>query len=143
MVRSVLAWLLVGIQFGGLAWLAAAVWLSRHLPWSAAVLLLLALALLAIAAPAMGASLTPNPLPNGRGLRTGGIYRFIRHPMYLALVLAAIGGAIASPAGWIPAALLVAVALAKVAIEERELNAIYADFAEYRRRTKRFIPFVW
>jgi len=53
--------------------------------------------------------------PTEGGLVTGGPYRFIRHPIYAAILLFTWAGVV---------------------------TAAYPEYAEYARRTKRLIPFV-
>ena len=78
------------------------------------------------------------------GLVTGGPYRFIRHPIYTAILLFLWAG-IASR-GTVADVLLGIVATAAVAVrigaEEQLVVETYPEYAEYMRRTKRVIPFV-
>lgn len=47
----------------------------------------------AIAASNLGAGLTASPLPNSAAqLRTGGMYRWVRHPIYCGLLLVSAAG---------------------------------------------------
>lgn len=91
----------------------------------------------------LGKSLTMSPVPNGRGLRTGGIYRYVRHPMYLSLLLFAGGAVCMTPWAALPLAALAAVLLVKIEMEERYLAQCYEGYEAYKGRTKRLIPFVW
>jgi len=83
---------------------------------------------------------------NTSALVTGGVYRFIRHPLYAALVLLAWGVALKS-VWWLPATLAFVatgflVATAKA--EERENIARFgAAYREYMTRTRLFIPFIF
>ena len=57
-----------------------------------ALLILLGLSLLIAGAVALGSALTPLPAPRGgAALRTGGVYRLVRHPMYGGGILIALG----------------------------------------------------
>ena len=80
-------------------------------------------------------------------LVTQGLYRRVRHPMYMALLLYAAGQAlvlpnyVAGPSYGIAMALLVALRLGP---EERMmLEEFGKDYEEYRARTKRLVPGVW
>jgi len=80
-------------------------------------------------------------------LITQGLYRRVRHPMYLALLLYAAGQAlvlpnyVAGPSYGVAMALLVALRLGP---EERMmLEEFGKDYQEYMARTKRLVPGVW
>ncbi|GHF67319.1 hypothetical protein GCM10010218_56000 [Streptomyces mashuensis] len=76
-----------------------------------------------------------------------GPYRLIRHPGYSGSLLVWSGYALAT-AGWIAFLLVAAVLLAayswRIAAEERLLLAAFgAEYAGYRRDTKRLVPFLY
>lgn len=80
-------------------------------------------------------------------LVTRGIYRRIRHPMYLAFLVFALGQAlvlpnwIAGPSYFVTFALLIALRLGP---EERMMREQFgADYDAYAARTKRLVPGVW
>ena len=80
-------------------------------------------------------------------LVTHGVYRRIRHPMYLALVLYTIGQAlvipnwVAGPSDLIAFAILYAL---RVRAEERMMEEEFGDeYASCSARTKRLIPGFW
>ena len=79
-------------------------------------------------------------------LVTVGLYRHIRHPMYSSLIFLSCGIFFKSPS-WQDAgfALLCSLFLIATArIEEREnINFFGAEYVEYMRRSKMFIPFVF
>ena len=91
----------------------------------------------------LGDSLTPVPRPRPEGrLVEAGIYRRLRHPIYAGLISGGIGWSVLT-ASW-PAA-LVAVVLAawldgKARREEAWLLDRYEGYADYRRRSHRFVP---
>jgi protein-S-isoprenylcysteine O-methyltransferase Ste14 len=79
----------------------------------------------------------------GHALVTTGIYRYIRHPSYLGLLLTALGWALGFRAGVgvLLAGLMLLVVLARIRSEERLLLAQFGeDYAAYRARTSRLIP---
>ena len=80
-------------------------------------------------------------------LITQGIYRHVRHPMYLALVLYSLGQAIVLP-NWIagPSYLIAFVLLFAFRVHREErmmLDQFGKDYESYMARTKRLIPGVW
>jgi len=97
-------------------------------------------------AMALGGSLSPlvRPRPAAR-LVTDGPYRVVRHPMYVGQLLIAFGAPATLGCRWafavsFAAALVVVVRIGK---EEDALALVYADYAEYRGRSKRLFPFVF
>jgi protein-S-isoprenylcysteine O-methyltransferase Ste14 len=79
----------------------------------------------------------------GHRLETGGIYKVIRHPSYLGLLVNALGWALAfgSVPGLLLAALNLAPLLARISAEERLLHAQFgAEYDAYRARTSRLVP---
>lgn len=92
----------------------------------------------------LGRSLTPHPDPNGAGLVANGIYRWVRHPMYGAVVAGCAG--VACLRGLVvPWALTLALAVffeIKSRREESRLAVTYPGYAEYAARTGKFVPLV-
>jgi protein-S-isoprenylcysteine O-methyltransferase Ste14 len=88
-------------------------------------------------------SVFPEPRRSAR-LVTSGPYRWIRHPMYVAVLLGAAAFTAADPRAWRVAAwlALTAVLFVKATREEGHLLSIFPEYADYAARTKRFIPFV-
>ncbi|HEX6491499.1 MAG TPA: isoprenylcysteine carboxylmethyltransferase family protein [Gaiellaceae bacterium] len=110
------------------------------------VVALIGLSLLLVAALSLGASLTVLPKPRERGgLVQSGIYRAVRHPVYGAVLLLALGWSLAeSPLGLIPTLLLAIVFDLKARLEEAWLQERHPDYALYRKQTpRRFVPGVY
>ena len=82
----------------------------------------------------------------GHELVTDGIYRVIRHPSYLGMIILMLGWALAfrSGLGVILAALIVPPLLARIRSEETLLRLQFGDeYDAYRRRTSRLIPGIY
>lgn len=94
----------------------------------------------------LGKSLTPLPRPGQQSrLVRHGIYGLMRHPLYTSVLLVALGWALIWGSG---PALLAALALgpffeAKARREERWLREQFPEYADYARRVRRFIPWVY
>lgn len=73
-----------------------------------------------------------------------GPYRFVRHPMYTAMVLFIAASALGRPSIWTGLTLAGASAVFVVRIvkEERLLRVRFPDYADYARSTKAVIPFI-
>jgi protein-S-isoprenylcysteine O-methyltransferase Ste14 len=111
--------------------------------WS---LVVLAFPLLAWGALSLGRSLTPfpRPLPQGQ-LVTAGAYRFVRHPIYFSVLIGCVGLALASQS---PLRLLLTLALLvffdrKARREEIWLQDQYPEYASYKTRVKKLIPWIY
>lgn len=79
-------------------------------------------------------------------LVTGGAYRFIRHPMYSALLLLAWAMAIKDPTALrlTLAGLVSALIVAAAVVEEGEnLSRFGSAYRAYMLRTRRFVPFLF
>lgn len=83
--------------------------------------------------------------PQARGLVTSGPYRFIRHPLYLAESVAALGMSLqfAQPWSLIVAVASIAAQVPRMHYEEQILASVYPDYQAYMRRTSRLIPGVY
>jgi len=144
---ALLGALLVGLQFVLLAWLAVKVATGfdpGRVPIDAAVAAAaaVALGLWALSANRPG-NFNIRPLPREGGhLVQHGPYRWIRHPMYSALLLGGVAAARLSGDGstWLVLAALAVVLRIKSAVEERGMIARYPAYQDYQRRTRRFVP---
>jgi protein-S-isoprenylcysteine O-methyltransferase Ste14 len=95
---------------------------------------------------ALGRNLTPFPKPSAKTeLVQHGIYVLIRHPLYTSVFCAAAGSSLIWQS-W--PALAAAVGLgvffdAKARREERWLRQQFPEYADYERRVRRFIPWIY
>lgn len=94
----------------------------------------------------LGEALTPFPAPRaGARLRTGGLYALVRHPIYAGLLVATLGWSLWWLSAW-GMAYTVFVFLffdRKAAYEEARLVATYPEYAAYRRRVAKFVPWLY
>ena len=117
--------------------------LFRFVGW---VLTVSGVLLLTWSALRLGRSLTPfpHPLPHGH-LVTTGAYRFVRHPMYFALLIGCLGFSLAT---FSPLRLVLVLTLfiffdLKAHREEIWLQEQYPDYAAYKSRVKKLIPWIY
>lgn len=83
--------------------------------------------------------------PTEGGLVTGGPYRYIRHPIYAAMCLFTAAG-VAAHGSWntaFCAGLVLVSALIRIICEEDMVARRYPEYAQYKARTWRMIPFVY
>lgn len=134
---------IIGTAFTGVYWPSE---VAGVLTVLGLVLVVVGLVFLLVAAVSLGASMTVLPKPRERGnLVQSGIYRAVRHPVYGAVLLIALGASLAeSPLGLIPTALLAVIFDLKARLEEAWLEERYPAYAGYRDRTpRRFVPGVY
>ena len=95
---------------------------------------------------ALGRNLTPFPKPSaGAQIVQHGIYGLIRHPLYTAVICAAMGWSLIR-SSWpaLAVSLTLAVFLdAKARHEERWLRQQFPDYMRYEQRVRRFIPWIY
>ena len=89
-------------------------------------------------------NIRPEPHPDGHLVQEGP-YRWVRHPMYGAVLLLAAGAAawLANTTGSALWLALLAVLIAKAKLEEQWLLKHYPQYANYRLRTWRWVPWVY
>lgn len=124
-------------------------WSSAPLPsalrWCGAPLAVAGLLFFDAARRALGRDFSPSPrIKPGGVLVTGGPYRRIRHPMYVAFLLCWAGYGLLSANWWIGGTGLAAelmIALLRTPREEALLRAAFGPaYDTYARRTPRFVP---
>jgi protein-S-isoprenylcysteine O-methyltransferase Ste14 len=94
----------------------------------------------------LGQSLTPLPYPREDGeLVQTGVYAIVRHPVYSAIILATLGWAIlqVSVSHLVGAIVFLVFFNAKANREEAWLQEKYPEYADYRQRVKKLIPWLY
>jgi protein-S-isoprenylcysteine O-methyltransferase Ste14 len=81
-------------------------------------------------------------MPEARRLVTGGPYAFARHPLYTVEMITICGTALQfqAPWSWAIAASVMVLLWVRSNYEEQVLQQTFPEYADYRVRTKRFIP---
>lgn len=132
-------------QFGCIAVLL----LCGHwaLPWWAWILFATGLVVFGWAAASLGGNnftILPDPR-QGNTLSQRGIYRFVRHPMYTAVLLCGAAVSFGAPgiARWIALGVCAAVLVLKVRYEETLLTKRHPDYPQRMRGVARLLPGVW
>lgn len=87
--------------------------------------------------------ITPNPYPLDNAiLRTEGLYKFVRHPLYLSVLIIIIGWCMYSYSIisiLCPIAALIFL-IFKIKFEEKQLNDKFPEYKEYQKRSYHFYP---
>ena len=137
---------LVSAQFSCIAVLTAG---TRFTPVSNAAITVLFVSFLLLAWSVMvmlksKLKIFPEPSP-GATLITRGPYRFIRHPMYTAVLMAALATVVQSFSYYrlITFLLLTTILVVKLNFEERLLSTKFAAYKNYAAHTSRLIPFIY
>ena len=130
---------------------------ARRFGWSSTPLMLRVPAWLglAVAFVVVWWSLASNPFASrsvriqeerGHRVATSGPYRYVRHPMYLGVILCAFCIPVALGSWWslIPGALMAILFVVRTALEDRTLKGELGGYREYARRVRyRLLPPVW
>jgi protein-S-isoprenylcysteine O-methyltransferase Ste14 len=94
----------------------------------------------------LGSALTPQPYPKeGAALVQTGPYALVRHPLYSGGLFASFGIAL-MVSGWLTfgyVAALFALLDIKSRQEERWLSQKFPEYAAYRRRVRKLVPFIY
>jgi protein-S-isoprenylcysteine O-methyltransferase Ste14 len=86
------------------------------------------------------------PAPRkGNSLSKRGIYRLVRHPMYLSVLFCGAAVALGAPSTWRWAALVAVVfdLVLKIRHEERHLTALHPEYPQVMKGVARLLPGVW
>lgn len=147
-VKPVTAWSLVALQFFFIAALVALpegdLWPSGTvMAITGGVLVSAGLAFGVLAGRRLGKTLTPSPIPREDGhLETTGVYAWVRHPIYTALLTLSLGLVVwgASIGHVLVFVFLSMLIELKARTEEKMLFEKYESYAEYAARVGRFFP---
>jgi protein-S-isoprenylcysteine O-methyltransferase Ste14 len=147
-VNKVWAWGLVAGQFALIIALilvpAGSLWPRNAFVWGVAVVLFAVAGVVGIlAGTRLGSNLTPNPIPKAEGtLETGGLYHYVRHPIYTSVLTLALGLTTLA-ASWAHLAIFLILVMllgTKARAEERLLRERFPHYRDYQARVGRFIP---
>lgn len=117
---------------------------NEFIKYSAFVLAVIGLLTVALAFLQMNKSLTPFPTPKVSGaLIQTGLYKYVRHPIYSGIILAALGFGVYRGSVWkmFVGILLWILFYFKSRYEETLLAGRFKEYENYRARTFRFFPF--
>lgn len=77
-------------------------------------------------------------------LVTSGPYALVRHPIYTGILLAIFGSSLASPLWFIVFALVSAMFIRRIGIEEKLMMQTFpTHYPDYKNRTYALVPWVW
>ncbi|MBK9759536.1 MAG: isoprenylcysteine carboxylmethyltransferase family protein [Flavobacteriales bacterium] len=132
-------------QFGSIAVLLFCG--SWALPWWSWLFFISGLLLFMWACVSLGGrnfTILPDPR-EGNTLSQRGIYRFLRHPMYTAVLLCGIAVSFGAPSlwRWIALGTCLVVLVLKVLYEEGELSAKHPGYRQVMRGVPRLFPGIW
>ena len=116
---------------------------SRGAAAGGAVLCLAGLVLMFVAFISLRRVIQVAPEPRAGGhLVTSGIYKYLRHPIYTAILILVAGLFLRKPTAFMGtvSAITIIFFLFKVRVEEKLLLARYPEYGEYKRRAWGIIP---
>jgi len=99
-----------------------------------------------MAAINLGKNLTPLPRPKENAeLIQGGLYRFVRHPIYFGVIVLCLGWGLIqqSPLVWLYAVIIAIFFDIKSRKEEQWLVERFSAYTDYQGRVRKLIPWVY
>ncbi len=142
--ESMKSLVLVGLQFSLIAFLIGYSGMPESIFSLGCVLMGVILGVWAVLAMRFRVSVLPE-VRERQTLVVAGPYRFIRHPMYTAVLLTALGLVLHRPdsiaiGAWV---ILLGDLVVKLKYEEGLLLARFPDYALYAEKTRRLLPFLY
>ena len=141
--------ILLGILFFGPAHLNpdASIEPLKGLPlWLGCGIFVLGAVIALIAAINLGKNLTPLPKPKENAeLIQGGLYRFVRHPIYFGVIVLSLGWGLIQQSAlvWLYVVVIAIFFDIKSRKEERWLVERFATYANYQGRVRKLIPWIY
>ncbi|HJU52418.1 MAG TPA: 2-amino-4-hydroxy-6-hydroxymethyldihydropteridine diphosphokinase [Acidimicrobiia bacterium] len=125
--------------------LVTGTWPPAIWSWLGLIPMAAGLFFIASGAKELGAAFTANPTPRQAKLAASGVYQIVRHPIYMGLLLGAIGAVILWRAWWglVLVGVLAAFFRLKAHFEEQRLRVIYPEYADYAGRVRATILPGW
>lgn len=117
--------------------------LASVIPGISLTLMFVGAVILIVSFIGLGPALTAHPIPNKKArLQTGGLYKWVRHPIYSGLLLIALaltltGGIFPQIFYFIALYLLLNY---KARFEEQQLALRFSEYPAYSAKTGRFLP---
>ena len=140
---------LLGILFFGPAHLNADTKIAPPnglLLWLGYGIFILGTVIALIAAINLGKNLTPLPKPKENAeLIQGGLYRFVRHPIYFGVIVLSIGWGVIQQSAlvWLYVIAIAVFFDIKSRKEERWLVERFSAYADYQGRVRKLIPWIY
>jgi protein-S-isoprenylcysteine O-methyltransferase Ste14 len=114
--------------------------------WLGYVIFILGTVIALIAAINLGKNLTPLPRPKENAeLIQGGLYRFVRHPIYFGVIVLSFGWGLIqqSTLVWLYVVIIAIFFDIKSRKEEQWLAERFSAYADYQGRVSKLIPWVY
>jgi protein-S-isoprenylcysteine O-methyltransferase Ste14 len=114
--------------------------------WLGYGIFILGVVIALIAAINLGKNLTPLPRPKDNAeLIEGGLYRFVRHPIYFGVIVLSFGWGLIqqSTLVWLYVVIIAIFFDIKSRKEEQWLVERFSDYADYQGRVRKLIPWFY
>jgi protein-S-isoprenylcysteine O-methyltransferase Ste14 len=114
--------------------------------WLGYGIFILGVVIALIAAINLGKNLTPLPKPKDNAeLIQGGLYRFVRHPIYFGVIMLSVGWGLIQQSTliWLYVVIIAIFFDIKSRKEEEWLQAKFSAYADYQGRVRKLIPWVY